>query len=180
MNNASVRASGARATAARTTVDARFSPRAVPSRPASKRLRPSQQPTDGPIRGADIDSGRMRPSRIAVVRSGDFAAIPAGSAAGGPVAGRRPSRSGPLREGNGAADLPVQRCGIGSSCDCSAHDKLAGIEQDLHRANAAGGTPLPAASRQRMESAFSSNLPGYECTPARPPTTPPWPWARGR
>jgi hypothetical protein len=35
----------------------------------------------------------MRPSQVAVVRSGD------------------------------AADLRVQRCGIGSSCDCSAHDR---------------------------------------------------------
>ena len=54
--------------------------------------------------------------------------------------------------------LPIQRCGIGSSCDCSAHDKRAGIERDLDHATATGGTPLPAASRERMESAFSADF----------------------
>src|SRR5690242_13324965 len=110
MNNAFAHATGAHATAAHMSADARFLPRSVPSRPPSKRLRPSQQPTDAPIRGADIDSSGMRPSQVAVVRSGDFAAIPpTNSAVVGRVVDLRSSRSGSLREGNGSADLRVQR-----------------------------------------------------------------------
>jgi hypothetical protein len=101
----------------------------------------------------------MRPSQIAVLRSGVSAATPpVSSAAGGPSAGLRLSQVGLLREGDGAAKLRIQRCGIGSSCDCPPRDKLAGIEHDLQRATAAGGTPLPATSRERMESAFSSDF----------------------
>ncbi|MGP0021764.1 MAG: DUF4157 domain-containing protein [Streptosporangiaceae bacterium] len=101
----------------------------------------------------------MRPSQIAVVRSGVSAAIPPiSSATGGPSAGLQPSQVGLLREGDGAARLRIQRCGIGSSCDCPPRDRLAGTEHDLHRATAAGGTPLHAASRERMESAFSSDF----------------------
>ena len=159
MNNAFARASGARATSARMTTDAGFPPGSVPARSASRRLRPSQQPTGAPIRGAVIPSGGMRPSQIAVVRSGASAAIPpVSSPAGGPSAGPWPSQVGLPREGDGAAKLRIQRCGIGSSCDCPPRDKLAGIEHDLHRATAAGGTPLPATSRERMEGAFSNDF----------------------
>lgn len=106
MNNAFARASGALATSARITTDAGFPPGSVPARSASRRLRPSQQPTGTPIRAAVIPSGGMRPSQIAVVRSGVSAAIPPiSSAAGGPSAGLRRSRGGLLREGDGAASL---------------------------------------------------------------------------
>ena len=159
MTTAFVHASRARATAAPMTADASFLPRSVPS--ASKRLQPSQQPAGGLAWGAGINSRGMRPSQVAVVRSGGFAAIPpAGSALGGLAVGGRASRSGSRREGQSAAGLRIQRCGIGSSCDCSPRDKLAGIEDDLHRVTAAGGTPLPATARQRMESAFSANFAG--------------------
>ena len=101
----------------------------------------------------------MRPSQISVVGSGVFAAIPTVSgAAGATSAGLRPSQVGPAREGDGVPELQIQRCGIGSSCDCPARDQRAGIEHDLQRAIAAGGTPLPTASRQRMERAFSSDF----------------------
>jgi hypothetical protein len=63
-----------------------------------------------------------------------------------------------MRGGAGVAQLAIQRCGIGSSCDCPARDKLTGIEHDLQRATAAGGMPLPATSQERMESAFSSDF----------------------
>lgn len=160
MNDGFARASGVPgATSARITTEAKFPPGSVPARSASRRLRPSQQPTGVPIQAAVIPSGGMRPSQIAVVRSGVLAAIPPiSSAAGGPSAGLRPSQVGLLREGDGAAKLRIQRCGIGSSCDCPPRDKLAGTEHDLHRATAAGGTPLPATSRERMESAFSSDF----------------------
>ena len=156
MSSAFVRVSGTRATSARTTTHAGARSGAVPARPASKRLRPSRQPSGAPIRDVIIGSGGMRLSQIALVRSGIAAAIPPISiAAGGPSLGLRPAGAGSLREGDGAARLLVQRCGIGSSCDCPARDQLAGIEHDLQRATAAGGTPLPASSRERMESAFS-------------------------
>jgi Domain of unknown function (DUF4157) len=159
MNSTFTRASRARATAARITTDAGFSPGSVPARSASGRLRPSQQPTGVPIRGAVIQSGGIRPSQIAVVRSGVSTAIPSiSSAACGPSAGVRPSRGGLLREGDGTPRLRIQRCGVGSSCDCAPRDKLAGIEHDLHRATSGGGTPLPATSQERMESAFSSDF----------------------
>src|SRR5215831_12523688 len=32
----------------------------------------------------------------------------------------------------------IQRCGIGSSCDCSPEEKLAGIQHDLQRSAAHG------------------------------------------
>jgi hypothetical protein len=83
---------------------------------------------------------------------------PVSSPGGVPSAGLRPSQGGLLREGGNAANLRIQRCGIGSSCDCPPRDKLAGIEDDLQRATAVGGTPLPATSRERMENAFSSDF----------------------
>jgi len=98
----------------------------------------------------------MDPSQIAAVSSGVSAAIQSvSSAAGGPSTGLRPSLGGLLREGDGAAKLRIQRCGIGSSCGCPPRDKLAGIEHDLRRATAAGGTPLLAASGERMDSVSS-------------------------
>ena len=52
----------------------------------------------------------------------------------------------------------VQRCGIGSSCGCGQQDKLAGVHDDLQRATAGGGSPLPSAIRADMEQAFSSDF----------------------
>src|SRR5215469_16748474 len=54
------------------------------------------------------------------------------------LAGLRPYQGGLLRGCNHAERPQIQRCGIGSSCDCSAQDKLAGIQRDLQRAAAAG------------------------------------------
>jgi hypothetical protein len=53
----------------------------------------------------------------------------------------------------------LQRCGIGSSCGCAPHDKLAGIQRDLQRATASG-TPLPPATRTQMEGAFAADFSG--------------------
>lgn len=57
-----------------------------------------------------------------------------------------------------ARPTPIQRCGIGSSCDCPPHEKLAGVQRDLRRATAGGGAPLPAATRDHMGRAFSSDF----------------------
>jgi hypothetical protein len=53
---------------------------------------------------------------------------------------------------------PIQRCGIGSACDCPAHDKLAGIQRDLRLATSGGGVPLPAGTRTVMERAFAADF----------------------
>jgi hypothetical protein len=141
---------------ARTPTDTRFLTGSVPARSAATRLRQSQRPTGAPIRGASIQSDGMRPSQSASVRSGVSAAKPSiSSAPGVPSARLRPSQVRSLGEGEGAERLRIQRCGIGSSCDCSPRHKLTGTGHDLQRATAAGGTPLPATSRERMESAFS-------------------------
>ena len=156
MSTAFARASGAGVTAARMAMDAGFRPGSVPARFASKRLRPSQRLTGAPIRDAVIPSGGMRPPQSAAVECGGPAAIPPiSSVAGGPSAGLRPSQAGLPSDGDGGAKVRIQRCGIGSSCDCPPRNKLAGIERDVQRATAGGGAPLPAASRERMESAYS-------------------------
>src|SRR5215469_6726790 len=49
----------------------------------------------------------------------------------------------------------IQCCGIGSSCNCAEHDKLAGVQRDLQRATSGGGTPLPGITQAHMERAFS-------------------------
>jgi Domain of unknown function (DUF4157) len=53
---------------------------------------------------------------------------------------------------------PIQRCGIGSSCDCPPREKLAGIQRDLRRVTAGGGAPLSAGARDQMGPAFSSDF----------------------
>jgi hypothetical protein len=142
MNDAFARASAARRTAARLPADARFPPGIVHARPASRLLRPSRQSAGAPIGGAVMQSSKLRPAQSALVRPSASAAMPPiSSTAGVPVAGLRPSRVGSLGEGDGAARLRIQRCGIGSSCDCPTRDKLAGIEHDLRRGTAADGTP---------------------------------------
>src|SRR5271165_4476358 len=130
MNSAFARASRPLASAARNLTDAGLSPGSVSARPVSRQLRPSQQPTGAPVQGVVMPPG-------------------------GSSAGLRPSQGVLLREGDGGAKLRIQRCGIGSSCDCPARDKLTGIEHDLQRATAAGGRPLPPTSREHMENAFS-------------------------
>ena len=52
----------------------------------------------------------------------------------------------------------VQRCGIGSSCEFSSHDQLAGVQRDLQRATAGGGAALPAGMRAAMEGAFAADF----------------------
>ena len=52
----------------------------------------------------------------------------------------------------------VQRCGIGSTCDCAPEDKLAGIQRDLHPSSglanpsptAAPSTGMPAHGTDRL------------------------------
>ena len=141
MNSAFARVS--RATAARRPADASVRSGSGSDRSASRRLRSSQQPSAVPIRDI-VQSGGMRPVQNAVVRPAELT----------------PSRGVPLREGDGAGKLRIQRCGIGSSCDCPPHDRLAGIGRDLQRATSAGGTPLPASFREQMESAFSFDFAG--------------------
>jgi Domain of unknown function (DUF4157) len=159
MNSAFARASRPLASAARNLTDAGPSPGSVSARPVWRQLRPSQQPTGAPVRGVVMPPGGMRSSQIAGVRPGVTAAIPpVSSPAGGSSAGLRPSQGVLLREGDGGAKLRIQRCGIGSSCNCPPRDKLIGIEHDLQRATAAGGKPLPATSREHMENAFSSDF----------------------
>jgi Domain of unknown function (DUF4157) len=53
---------------------------------------------------------------------------------------------------------PVQRCGIGSSCDCPPHEKLAGIQRDLRRSTAGGGTPLPSGTQAMMTQALGADF----------------------
>jgi Domain of unknown function (DUF4157) len=53
---------------------------------------------------------------------------------------------------------PIQRCGIGSSCDCPPHEKLAGVRRDLETAISGGGAPLPHATRGAMERRFASDF----------------------
>jgi hypothetical protein len=59
-----------------------------------------------------------------------------------------------------AATYPtlIQRCGVGSSCDCPPHEKLAGVQRDLRRATTNGGTPLNAVTLSAMESAFGHDF----------------------
>jgi uncharacterized protein DUF4157 len=52
----------------------------------------------------------------------------------------------------------VQRCGIGSSCECPPQDQRAGIQRDLEGATAGGGAALPAGTRAVMERAFSADF----------------------
>lgn len=159
MNYVFARVSGARATAVGMTADAGLWPGSVPARSASKRLRPSQQPPGAPARSTVIQVGGMRPSQSAGAAPGVLAAVPpVRSAWDSPSAGLRPSQGGLPSDVDGRAELRIQRCGIGSSCDCPPHEKLAGINHDLQRATAAGGAPLAAASRARMERAFSSDF----------------------
>jgi hypothetical protein len=52
----------------------------------------------------------------------------------------------------------VQRCGIGSSCECPPRDQLAGVQRDLQRATAGGGAALPVGTRAAMEDAFAADF----------------------
>ena len=60
-----------------------------------------------------------------------------------------------LSEQPTGAPAGVQRCGIGSTCDCAPEDKLAGIQRDLHESAAhtvqrcadGGGTGLAVSER---------------------------------
>jgi hypothetical protein len=60
------------------------------------------------------------------------------------------------------ADSPwpgwIQRCGIGSACDCEPHRRLTSIQRDLQRATLRGGTPLGDTTRAWTERAFSSDF----------------------
>jgi hypothetical protein len=52
----------------------------------------------------------------------------------------------------------VQRCGIGSSCECPPQDQLAGVQRDLDHATTGGGAALPAATQAAMGRAFSADF----------------------
>jgi outer membrane protein OmpA-like peptidoglycan-associated protein len=78
-------------------------------------------------------AGSVGPSARAALRPLDGA-----DRAGVAVAELRPSQGGLLRGCNHAERPQIQRCGIGSSCDCSEQDKLAGVGRDLQRAAAEG------------------------------------------
>ncbi len=73
------------------------------------------------------------------------------------------------RAGSGGVIWPawVQRCGIGSSCECPHQDQLAGVQRDLQAATAGGGAALPAGTRAVMEGAFAADF-----TPVRVHTGP--------
>ena len=163
MSDAFVRASRVRVSAAHISADAGFRLAAVPDRSTSRQLRPSQHSVRAPFQGAVIQSDATRPSQIAMATSGISAAMPPVShVADGSSAGLRPSQGGLRRDSAGAAKLCIQRCGIGSSCDCSPRDKLAGIEHDLQRATAAGGARTPAGT----------SLPGAALAVRMPPRRP--------
>jgi hypothetical protein len=52
----------------------------------------------------------------------------------------------------------VQRCGIGSSCDCPPQDQMAGVQRDVQHATTGGGAPLPPGALSRMGTAFSTDF----------------------
>jgi hypothetical protein len=52
----------------------------------------------------------------------------------------------------------IQRCGIGSSCGCEPHDKVAGVDRDLQRATSDNGAALPGATQAQMSKAFSADF----------------------
>jgi hypothetical protein len=49
---------------------------------------------------------------------------------------------------------PVQRCGIGSTCDCAQEQQEAGVKRDISAATADGGSPIPEAHRVAAEEAL--------------------------
>ncbi|WP_211768149.1 eCIS core domain-containing protein [Kutzneria sp. CA-103260] len=57
-------------------------------------------------------------------------------------------------------EYKIQRCGLGSSCDCDDHDKAAGVQRDIHRITSSGGQPLPQATRRHMEGALAADFSG--------------------
>ena len=69
----------------------------------------------------------------------------------------RPNRGSPL---DAASPWPawIQRCGIGSSCGCEPHDKVAGVARDLQRATFDGGAALPGPTQAQMGGAFSADF----------------------
>jgi Domain of unknown function (DUF4157) len=54
--------------------------------------------------------------------------------------------------------VPIQRCGIGSSCECPPHEKLGGVRRDLESTFSGGGAPLHGTTRGVMERAFASDF----------------------
>ena len=52
----------------------------------------------------------------------------------------------------------VQRCGIGSSCDCAPEQQQGGIRRDIQHATTGGGTPLYPGAVSRMGAAFSADF----------------------
>lgn len=105
MNSAFAHTSVARATAIRTSTDARFRPRSVSARSASGRLRASQQPTGVPIQNAVTQPGEILPSQIALIAADVSVVTPLiTTPASGPPRRLRPSRNG-LRESYATAKL---------------------------------------------------------------------------
>jgi hypothetical protein len=135
-------------------------------RVSPQQQRPSAAQADGvPGRAALLGRDRAgnagspmgaRPSQVPVRARG--AAEYPGQIGTAAEAGQPAVRARPSQVRARAGGVPVQRCGIGSSCQCPPRDQLAGVQRDLQRATAGGGAALPAATRAAMERAFSADF----------------------
>lgn len=96
--------------------------------------------------------GRFRQHAPLVARAAPVSSRPTRSRDQGEAEGARAGRAGVLWP------AWVQRCGIGSSCECPPRDQLAGVQRDLQAATAGGGAALPAGTRAAMESAFAADF----------------------
>lgn len=52
----------------------------------------------------------------------------------------------------------IQRCGIGSPCDCTPDAQLAGVRQELQQLGGSQGAPLPGSLQAQMETGFSADF----------------------
>jgi outer membrane protein OmpA-like peptidoglycan-associated protein len=71
----------------------------------------------------------------------DFSAIP-GSAPTGPA----------------VHPAPIQRCGIGSSCDCGPAEKVSALRHDVQRVTEQSGSTIPEQTRKQMEKTFRADF----------------------
>jgi len=116
----------------------------APSRiPAS---RPSCGPVPASVRPstpAQAIRRPVRPSAVRLVLPGnlDFSAIP-GSAPTEPA----------------VYPAPIQRCGIGSSCDCEPAEKISALRHDVQRVTEQGGSTIPEQARKQMERTFRADF----------------------
>ena len=96
--------------------------------------------------------GRFRQHAPLVARAVPVSSRAARSGDQGEAEGDRAGRAGVIWP------AWVQRCGIGSSCECPPRDQLAGMQRDLQTATAGGGAALPAGTRAAMEGAFAADF----------------------